>query len=68
MDMFAADDDVAQWEVSLLPLRGSARLAVLVPLAWHLRQRDSERADALAAEALALLQQTAPDPSALAAT
>jgi signal transduction histidine kinase/tetratricopeptide (TPR) repeat protein len=67
MDMFAADDDVAQWEVSLLPLRGSARLAVLVPLAWHLRQRDSERADALAAEALALLQQTAPDPSALAA-
>ncbi|CAN7481985.1 ATP-binding protein [Pseudoduganella sp. LjRoot289] len=62
MDMFAADDDVAQWEVSLLPLRGAARLPVLVPLAWHLRQRDSERADALAAEALALLPQTHLDP------
>lgn len=58
MDMFALDEDVAQWEVSLLPLRGVARLPVLVPLAWHVRQRDSERADALAAEALALLPQT----------
>ncbi|MYN10576.1 ATP-binding protein [Pseudoduganella aquatica] len=70
MDMFAGEDDVAQWEVALLPLRGVARLPVLLPLAWHLRQRDSARADALAAEALALLPETtldAPARTALAA-
>ena len=55
MEMFALDDDVAGWEAALPPLRGLARLAVLLPLAWHLRQRDSARADALAGEALALL-------------
>ncbi|SFV02002.1 ATP-binding protein [Pseudoduganella namucuonensis] len=55
MDMFAVEDEVARWEVALLPLRGPARLAVLPPLAWHLRQRDSDRADGLAAEALSLL-------------
>ncbi|MES2259568.1 MAG: ATP-binding protein [Pseudomonadota bacterium] len=64
MEMFAVDDDVAQWEVSLLPLRGIARLPVLLPLAWHVRQRDSERADALAAEALSLLPQARLDPAA----
>ena len=67
MDMFAVEDEVAQWEVSLLPLRGVARLPVLVPLAWHLRQRDSERAAALAAETLTLLPQTNLDPTAQAA-
>jgi signal transduction histidine kinase len=66
MDMFALEEDLAQWEVSLLPLRGVARLPVLVPLAWHLRQRDSERADALAAEALALLPQASLDTLAQA--
>ncbi len=55
MDMFAVDDEVAQWEVALLPLRGAARLPLLLPLAWHMRQRDSARADRLAAEAQALL-------------
>ncbi|WGG49052.1 ATP-binding protein [Rugamonas sp. DEMB1] len=55
MEMFALDDDVAGWEAALPPLRGQARLAVLLPLAWHLRQRDSARADLLAGEALALL-------------
>ncbi|MES2075132.1 MAG: ATP-binding protein [Pseudomonadota bacterium] len=53
--MFALDDDVAGWEAALPPLRGQARLAVLLPLAWHLRQRDSARAGLLAGEALALL-------------
>ena len=57
MEMFALDEDVAKWEVALLPLRGVARLPVQVPLAWHLRQRDTARATALAAEALALLPQ-----------
>ncbi|WUR14922.1 ATP-binding protein [[Empedobacter] haloabium] len=55
MDMFATDDDVAQWELALLPLKGAARLPVLLPLAWHLRQRDSLRAVALADEAEQLL-------------
>ncbi|MBB3122057.1 sensor histidine kinase [Pseudoduganella violacea] len=64
MEMFAVDDDVAQWELALLPLRGVARLPVLLPLAWHLRQRDSARAESFAAEALALLPQTRLDADA----
>ncbi|OEZ97591.1 ATP-binding protein [Duganella sp. HH101] len=59
MDMFAVDDEVAQWETALLPLRGPARLPVLVPLAWHLRQRDTVRAVALATEGRQLLPATA---------
>ncbi|HAT31657.1 MAG TPA: GGDEF domain-containing protein [Janthinobacterium sp.] len=67
MEMFALDADVAQWEIALLPLRGVARLPVLVPLAWHLRQRDSARAATLADAALNLLPQAAlaPAPAAL---
>ncbi|MEC5163074.1 MULTISPECIES: ATP-binding protein [unclassified Janthinobacterium] len=59
MEMFARDDHVAQWETALLPLRGAARLPALVALAWHVRQRDSARAAALAAEALDLLPRAA---------
>ena len=59
MEMFARDDHVAQWETALLPLRGAARLPALVALAWHVRQRDSARAAALAAEALELLPRAA---------
>jgi signal transduction histidine kinase/alkylhydroperoxidase/carboxymuconolactone decarboxylase family protein YurZ len=55
MEMFAVDEEVAQWELALPPLRGPARLPTLIPLAWHLRQRDSARAAALADEALLLL-------------
>src|SRR5471032_2849760 len=62
MDMFVLDEVVTQWEVALLPLRYAARLAVLAPLAWHLRQRDTARASALADEALALLPQSALTP------
>lgn len=53
--LFADDDAVAQWELELLPLRGIARLPVLLPLAWHLRQRDGRRAQELAREAANLL-------------
>jgi signal transduction histidine kinase/tetratricopeptide (TPR) repeat protein len=53
--LFADDDAVAQWELELLPLRGIARLPVLLPLAWHLRQRDGRRAAELAREAAELL-------------
>ena len=59
MDMFVVDDEVARWEVALLPLHGPARLPILLPLAWHLRQRDSQRALAMADEATALLPATA---------
>jgi len=58
MDMFAVDEEVARWEVALLPLRGPARLPLLLPLAWHLRQRDTARATAMADEALAMLPAT----------
>ncbi|UGQ47749.1 ATP-binding protein [Massilia endophytica] len=68
MDMFATDDGVAEWELALLPLRGVARLPALIPLAWHLRQRDSARAAALAEEALALLPYAGLEPEARSAT
>jgi signal transduction histidine kinase/tetratricopeptide (TPR) repeat protein len=55
MDMFTVDANVARWETALLPLRGIARLPLLQELAWHLRQRDTARACALADEVLALL-------------
>ena len=45
MDMFALDDEVSRLELALSPLRGSARLAVLEPLVWYLRQRDTGRAN-----------------------
>ncbi|WP_295996393.1 GAF domain-containing protein, partial [Rugamonas sp.] len=64
MDMFVLDEDVAKWEQALLTLNGVARLPVQLPLAWHLRQRDSVRASALATEALALLAQSELTPLA----
>ncbi|MDB5908642.1 MAG: hypothetical protein JWP34_2756 [Massilia sp.] len=68
MDMFAVDDEVARWETSLPALRDGQRVEVLLPLAWHLRQRDTPRALALAQEALALLPAAplAPEQRALA--
>jgi signal transduction histidine kinase len=60
MDMFALDDALAEWEAALPPLRGPARLSLLLPLAWHLRQRDTPRALQLAAEAEALLASAVP--------
>jgi signal transduction histidine kinase len=58
MDMFTVDDNVARWESTLPALQGTDRFPVLPLLAWHLRQRDTTRALALAAEALALLPET----------
>src|SRR5450830_625772 len=59
MDMFALDDALADWEAALPCLRGPARLPLLLPLAWHLRQRDTPRALQLATEAQALLASAA---------
>ena len=59
MEMFALDDELAQWDAALHPLSGPARLPALVPLAWHLRQRDTARAVELAEEGLRLLGDSA---------
>lgn len=55
MSIFALDDEIALWESALPAMHGVERLEVLLPLAWHLRQRDSRRAVSLADEADALL-------------
>ncbi len=55
MELFTVDDNVAKWESALPALRGLDRLPVLLPLAWHVRQRDTARALLLADEADALL-------------
>ena len=55
MEMFTLDDEVAHLEAQLPQLYGSARLAVLLNLAWHLRQRDPRRALGLEEEAQAVL-------------
>ena len=57
MEMFTVDENVAKWETALPSLHGVDRLPTLLPLAWHLRQRDTRRAVALAGEALQLLAQ-----------
>ena len=44
MQLFASDDEVCALEAALSELRGDARIASTVALAWHLRQRDSLRA------------------------
>ena len=55
MDMFTVDEHVTHWETALPSLHGIDRLPVLLPLAWHLRQRDTRRALQLADEAGSLL-------------
>jgi signal transduction histidine kinase/tetratricopeptide (TPR) repeat protein len=55
MEIFALNDEVSQLETALLTAQGVARLSILIPLAWHVRQRNSLRALALADEAKGLL-------------
>ena len=64
MDMFVLDHDIAQWENALPALHGAARLPVLLPLCWHLRQRDGARALILAEEARQWLPHAALTPQA----
>jgi len=52
---FALNEEVAAWMAALPALRGTERLGMLLRLAWHLRQRDTQRALVLADEADALL-------------
>jgi signal transduction histidine kinase len=53
--LFALDSDLIQWQEQLALASGQARLPLLMQLAWHLRERDSERAWLLADEIEALL-------------
>jgi hypothetical protein len=54
VQVFALDEELAGWEAQLAQLQGGARLDLLAPLAWHLRQRSPERARGLAEEAAPL--------------
>lgn len=63
LDLFALDSEVFALETKLLLLEGTPRLAVLIPLAWQLRQRDSNRSIILAMEAEDLLAHAQNDVS-----
>ena len=51
MEMFALNEEVTALENRLAASHGAARLPFLIELAWHLRQRDCERALLIAQEA-----------------
>ncbi|MBI3713455.1 MAG: GGDEF domain-containing protein [Burkholderiales bacterium] len=61
MDLYALDDEIFTLEAELSLLDGTPRLAVLIPLAWHLRQRHCQRAFKLATEASSLLEKAKND-------
>lgn len=44
MEMFVSDDEVERLEAGLSATQDATRLATLIQLAWHLRQRDTRRA------------------------
>jgi diguanylate cyclase (GGDEF)-like protein len=54
VELFALDEELAQWDAELPQAEGECRLRLLSRLAWHLRQRDMARAAQLAAEATSL--------------
>ncbi len=56
MDFFASNDELALLDAELELAQGMRRMVLLVSLAWHLRQRDCQRALHLSAQAQALLQ------------
>ena len=55
MEKFVLDTEVAQLVAQLQGTDGEQRLRVLLPLAWHLRERDTRRSMSLVYEARALL-------------
>jgi len=55
MEKFVLDSEVAELEGRLQQTDAEERLGILLPLAWHLRERDTRRAMSLIAEARALL-------------
>ncbi len=55
MELYAYNDQVTQMEAALPSIIGSARLPILLELAWHLRQRDAVRTSQLDEEIRQLL-------------
>lgn len=55
MDFYALDAEIFALEAALTSLTGSSRLDSLISLAWHLRQRQSQRALDYNNEAIELL-------------
>jgi diguanylate cyclase (GGDEF)-like protein len=69
MDLYVHDSAIAALEAKAEGREGAARAAGLAELAWHLRQRDAKRAEALAIEAQAASREGPPGLRArLAAT
>jgi hypothetical protein len=64
VDMFALDEELAQWDSALPEVQGAERLAGMA-LAWHLRQRDPARAQRLSAEVSAAAGHAAAAEAAL---
>ncbi|HSJ98439.1 MAG TPA: hypothetical protein VLC53_15285, partial [Myxococcota bacterium] len=60
MELYAARGAVGQLEARLALARGRARFEVVAALAWHLRQRDTRRAEQFAADARELLPEAGP--------
>jgi signal transduction histidine kinase len=60
MEKFALGEEVARLDAELEAATGPARLALLLPLAWYLRQRDTKRSLQLVLEAEGLLTQFPP--------
>lgn len=54
MELFALDQELAQWQAELPLSEGETRVRLLFRLAWHLRQRDVAKATQYAEEAKAL--------------
>ena len=50
MEIFALNDVVARLEAELTSAQGVDRMALLLALAWHLRQRNTRRALDVAGE------------------
>ena len=55
---FVVDQQELERQERALPAFGASRLQALVPLAWHLRQRDGKRAAELVREARELIAQS----------
>ena len=66
MQLFVSDDEVVALENSLPELRGEAKIAATVALAWHVRQRDSMRALRLVNTVLPMLGDALPTPGGAA--
>ncbi|APV49101.1 hypothetical protein BWI17_05045 [Betaproteobacteria bacterium GR16-43] len=67
MNFYATDAQVAELERTLAAVSGEEHLSGLVELAWHLRQRDTVRAERLARDAGTVEEATRPAGDARAA-